>query len=58
VQAAETALVTAQETEVTASSAYNHARISLNQGLGQALDVNHVSVGQALNASRAATRQH
>jgi outer membrane protein len=58
VQAAETALVAAQETEVTASSAYSHARISLDQVLGQTLDVNHVSVGQALNDARAATPQH
>jgi outer membrane protein TolC len=57
VQAAETALVAAQETEVTASSAYSHARISLDQVLGQTLDVNHVSVGQALNGARAATPQ-
>jgi outer membrane protein TolC len=54
VEAAQTSLVTAQETEVTAMSAYSHARISLDQVLGQTLDVNHVSVEQALNNPRAA----
>lgn len=52
VQSAETALVNAQETEVTTLSAYSHARTSLDQVLGQTLDVNHVSVEQALNNPR------
>lgn len=54
VEAAQTALVAAQETEVTTLSAYSHARIALDQVLGQTLDVNHVSVGQALNSPRVA----
>ena len=54
VEAAQTALVTAQETEVSTRSAYSHARVSLDQVLGQTLDVNHVSVEQALNSPRAA----
>ena len=53
VEAAQTALVAAQETEVTARSAYNHARISLDQVLGRTLDVNHISVDRALNNARA-----
>lgn len=57
VEAAQTALVTAQETEVTSASAYSHARIALDQVLGQTLDVNHVSVEQALNNPRAAKPQ-
>ncbi len=52
VEAAQTSLVVAQEAEVTAMSAYSHARTSLDQVLGQTLDVNHVSVEQALNDPR------
>jgi hypothetical protein len=55
VQAAQSALVAAQETEVTTLSAYSHARISLDQVLGQTLEVNHVSVSQALKSVRATT---
>jgi outer membrane protein TolC len=54
VEAAQTSLVAAQETEVTTLSAYSHARISLDQVLGQTLDVNHVSVEQSLSNPRAA----
>jgi outer membrane protein TolC len=54
-EAAETALVAAQETEVQTRAAYSHARTSLDQVLGQTLDVNHVSVEQALKGTRAAT---
>lgn len=54
VEAAQTALVAAQETEVTSASVYNHARIALDQVLGRTLDVNHVSVEQALDQPRAA----
>jgi len=54
VEAAQTALVAAQETEVQTRSAYGHARTSLDQVLGQTLDVNHVSVEQALNNPRVA----
>jgi outer membrane protein TolC len=52
VEAAEDALVAAQETEVSTLSAYSHARISLDQVLGQTLDANHVSVEQALNGTQ------
>lgn len=54
VEGAQTALVAAQETEVAAASAYNHARVALDQVLGRTLDVNHVSVEQALNTPRTA----
>ncbi len=54
VEAAQTALVAAQETEVATRSAFSHARIALDQVLGQTLDVNHVSFEQALNQPRAA----
>jgi outer membrane protein len=54
VETAQTALVAAQETEVATLSAYSHARIALDQVLGQTLDVNHVSVEQALSNPRAA----
>jgi outer membrane protein len=54
-EAAQTALVSAQETEVATRSAFSHARISLDQVLGQTLDVNHVSVEQALKGTTAAT---
>jgi outer membrane protein len=56
VEAAQTALVAAQETEVASESAYSHARIALDQVLGRTLDVNHVSVEQALNTPRTAPR--
>lgn len=56
VEGAQTALVAAQETEVTSASAYSHARIALDQVLGRTLDVNHVSVEQALNTPRTAPR--
>ena len=51
VEAAQVALVAAQETEVGTLAAYSHARISLDQVLGQTLEVNHVSMGQALRAT-------
>ena len=54
-EAAETSLVAAQETEVATRSAFSHARISLDQVLGQTLDVNHVSVDQALKGTGAAS---
>jgi outer membrane protein TolC len=57
VEAAQGALVAAQETEVVSLSAYSHARISLDQVLGQTLDVNHVSVDRALKGIRATTPQ-
>ncbi len=42
------ALVAAQTSEVNAAAAYQRARISLDQVLGQTLDVNHVSVEEGL----------
>lgn len=42
------ALVAAQTSEVAAASAYEKARISLDQVLGQTLEVNHVSVEEGL----------
>lgn len=38
------ALVSAQSSEIAASAAYAHARVSLDQVLGQTLEVNHVDV--------------
>jgi outer membrane protein TolC len=58
IETAEVALVTAQETEVSTLAAYSHARVSLDQVLGQTLEVNHVSVDQALRNAPAATQQH
>jgi hypothetical protein len=51
VEAAQSALVTAQETEVATLAAYSRARLSLDQVLGQTLEVNHVAVGRALSAT-------
>jgi outer membrane protein len=58
VVAAQNTLVAAQETEVATLSAYSHARIALDQVLGQTLETNHVSVEQALKATTAAAPQH
>jgi outer membrane protein TolC len=58
VEAAQTALVAAQETEVQTRSSFSHARTSLDQVLGQTLDTNHVSAEQALKGTRAAAPQH
>ncbi|HTW63357.1 MAG TPA: TolC family protein [Bryobacteraceae bacterium] len=58
VEAAQVSLVNAQETEVTTMSAYSHARIALDQVLGQTLQVNHVSVEQALSNATAAPQRH
>jgi outer membrane protein len=58
VVAAQNALVAAQETEVGTLSAYSHARIALDQVLGQTLETNHVSVEQALKGTRAAAPSH
>jgi outer membrane protein len=54
-EAAQTALVAAQETEVQTRSSFSHARTSLDQVLGQTLETNHVSMEQALRGPRAAT---
>src|SRR5579872_3890587 len=45
---AQRALVTAQTSEIGALTAYAHARVSLDQTLGQTLEVNHVSVDEGL----------
>jgi outer membrane protein len=42
------ALVAAQTSEIVASAAYARARTSLDQALGQTLEVNHVSVEEGL----------
>lgn len=41
-------LATAQNSEVQAMANYTHARISFDQALGTTLEVNHVSMGEAL----------
>ena len=46
--AAQGALVAAQLAELTAQSAYSRARIALDQVLGETLETNHVSIGEAL----------
>ena len=40
-------LAVARATELAALAAYKHARIALDQVLGDTLDVNHVSVANA-----------
>jgi hypothetical protein len=47
VVAAQQSLIAAQATEVAALSAYSHARISLDQVLGETLDANHISTEEA-----------
>ena len=42
-------LLTAQLTEVSALSSYSHAKIALDQTLGETLEVNHVLIDEALN---------
>jgi outer membrane protein len=44
---AQQSLLAAQSTEVSSQSAYQHARISLDQVLGETLEANHISVEQA-----------
>jgi outer membrane protein len=46
---AQTSLLAAQVTEVAALAIYSHARVSLDQVLGETLEVNHVSVDEALS---------
>ncbi len=41
-------LATTQSSEVQAMANYTHARIALDQALGRTLDVNHVSIEEAL----------
>lgn len=45
---AQRALVNAQTAEVQALASFQRARVSLDQVLGETLEVNHVSVGEAL----------
>jgi len=45
----ERALVAAQISEVTASSTYVRARVALDQVVGRTLEVNHVSLEEAIN---------
>jgi outer membrane protein len=47
--AARTTLLAAQLTEVEALAAYGRARVALDQTLGETLEVNHVSIEEALN---------
>jgi len=47
VVAAQQSLLSAESTEVASQSAYQHARISLDQVLGETLETNHISVEQA-----------
>ena len=54
---AQRSLSAAQTTEVAAQAAYSHARIALDQVLGETLERNHVSVGEAL-AGRASYVSH
>ena len=44
------ALVTAQISEVTAMGTYAHARVSLDQTLGETLERNHITLNEGLNA--------
>jgi outer membrane protein len=41
-------LLGAQLTEVSALSSYSHAKIALDQTLGETLEVNHVSIDEAV----------
>jgi outer membrane protein TolC len=45
------ALVAAQTSEIEAASAYTHARVSLDQVTGTTLEINHVSLDDALSGS-------
>ncbi|MBZ5609058.1 MAG: TolC family protein [Acidobacteriia bacterium] len=47
VVAAQQSLLAAESTEVAALSAYSHARISLDQVLGETLEANHISIEEA-----------
>jgi outer membrane protein TolC len=46
---AQRSLVAAQSAEATALSAYSHARVGLDQVLGETLEVNHVSFEEGLS---------
>jgi outer membrane protein TolC len=45
---AQRGLVTAQTAEISALATYAHARVSLDQVLGETLETNHVSLSEAL----------
>ena len=45
---AQRSLVAAQTVEVAALSAFSHARVALDQVLGETLEVNHVSLDEGL----------
>jgi len=47
-------LATSQSTEVQSMANYSHARIALDQALGDTLEVNHVSVEEAMSGHVAA----
>ena len=47
VVAAQQSLLAAEATEVASLSAYSHARISLDQVLGETLEANHISIEEA-----------
>ena len=47
VVASQQSLLAAQSTEVASLSAYKHARIALDQVLGETLEANHISIEQA-----------
>jgi outer membrane protein len=49
--AAERTLSAAQSTEISALSQYSHARVALDQVLGETLETNHVSVEEALKGT-------
>jgi outer membrane protein TolC len=51
--AAEEALVAAQAAEITALSTYSHARVALDQVLGETLEKNRVSSEDALQVNSA-----
>ncbi len=49
--AAQRALSAAQSTEIAALSQYSHARVALDQVMGETLETNHVSVDEALKGT-------
>lgn len=48
---AEEALVSSQAAEITALSSYSHARVALDQVLGETLERNHISSEDALHGN-------
>jgi outer membrane protein TolC len=41
-------LATSQDAEVQATANYTHARIAYDQALGRTMDVNHISMAEAI----------